>query len=212
MTAWITERTDITVSSGSTTVGSVSTGQLDADNIRIDGNTISSTDTNGNIALSPDGTGGIGVGIASPANRLHLENGGLAITGGTAVGASEYVSRILVNSGGSTGHTLCHLLNTEETIFKAHGATGTIGKIGIGLTTPTSKLHIDQSATAGAMPVLRLDQGDADETFIDFIGTSAADGAANISSDTTTDSAKFGAIRIEINGVHKWIRIYDDHS
>jgi hypothetical protein len=31
--------------------------QLDVDNIRIDGNTISSTDTNGNINLSPNGTG-----------------------------------------------------------------------------------------------------------------------------------------------------------
>ena len=81
-----------------------------------------------------------------------------------------------------------------------------------GMTAPTAPLHIDQASASGAAPVLRLDQGDADETFIDFIGTSAADGSKSISSDTTTDSAKFGAIRIEINGVHKWIRIYDDHS
>ena len=32
-------------------------GQLDVDNIRIDGNTISSTDTNGNINVAPNGTG-----------------------------------------------------------------------------------------------------------------------------------------------------------
>lgn len=31
--------------------------QLNVDNIRVDGNTISSTDTNGNVELSPDGTG-----------------------------------------------------------------------------------------------------------------------------------------------------------
>ena len=35
----------------------LSSGQLNADNIRIDGNVISSTDTNGNITLTPDGTG-----------------------------------------------------------------------------------------------------------------------------------------------------------
>lgn len=35
------------------------TDKLDVDNIEIDGNTISSTDTNGNINLIPDGTGGI---------------------------------------------------------------------------------------------------------------------------------------------------------
>ena len=34
---------------------------LDVDNIRIDGNTISSTDTNGNIILAPDGTGVVSV-------------------------------------------------------------------------------------------------------------------------------------------------------
>lgn len=33
------------------------TGQLDVDNLRLDGNTISSTDTNGNINLAPNGTG-----------------------------------------------------------------------------------------------------------------------------------------------------------
>ena len=51
-----------------------------------------------------------------------------------------------------------------------------------------------------------------DDTFIDFIGTSAANGSRSISSDVTENSAKFGAIRIEINGVTKWIRIYDDES
>jgi len=86
------------------------------------------------------------------------------------------------------------------------------GLVGIGVPGPTARLHIDQSSASGAMPVLRLDQGDADETFIDFIGSTAGDGSVSISSDTTTDSAKFGAIRIEINGVHKWIRIYDTHS
>ena len=84
--------------------------------------------------------------------------------------------------------------------------------IGVGLTAPTATLHLDQSSASGAKPVLRLDQGDIDDSFIDFIGTSAADGTRSISSDTTEDSAKFGAIRVEINGTTKWIRIYDDES
>lgn len=41
-----------------TVTGTVSiTGQLNADNLRLDGNVISSTDTNGNITLTPNGTG-----------------------------------------------------------------------------------------------------------------------------------------------------------
>lgn len=86
------------------------------------------------------------------------------------------------------------------------------GKVGIGTSSPTGMVHIDQASASGAAPVLRIDQADVDDSFIDFIGTSAADGSKSISSDTTTDSAKFGAIRIEINGTTKWIRIYDDES
>jgi len=74
------------------------------------------------------------------------------------------------------------------------------------------QLLLDQVSSSGAKPVLKLDQGDIDDSFVDFIGTSAADGSRSISSDTTEDSAKFGAFRIEINGVTKWIRIYDNES
>lgn len=43
---------------GQTVTGTVSiTGQLDADNLTLNGNTISSTDINGNITLDPNGTG-----------------------------------------------------------------------------------------------------------------------------------------------------------
>lgn len=43
---------------GITATGIVSvTGQLNADNLRLDANTVSSTDTNGNITLSPNGSG-----------------------------------------------------------------------------------------------------------------------------------------------------------
>lgn len=53
---------DITLGSSTLTLGSTTTAiagltQLDVDNIRIDGNTISSTDVNGNIVINPNGTG-----------------------------------------------------------------------------------------------------------------------------------------------------------
>lgn len=43
--------------------------QFDVDNIRIDGNTISTTDTNGNITLDPNGTGDVVVGDGGADNR-----------------------------------------------------------------------------------------------------------------------------------------------
>jgi len=71
--------------------------QFDVDNIRIDGNTISSTDTNGDITLDPDGTGdtiiasgNVGIGTNSPQSILHC------------YAASEPVLRFQ-NSGTGTG-------------------------------------------------------------------------------------------------------------
>ena len=46
---------------GALNVGTLTANQLDVDNIRLDGNTISTTDTNGNLILSPDGTGVVDV-------------------------------------------------------------------------------------------------------------------------------------------------------
>lgn len=46
---------------GSLNVGAITGTQLDIDNLRLDGNTISSTDVNGNISLVPNGTGVVDV-------------------------------------------------------------------------------------------------------------------------------------------------------
>ena len=115
---------------------------------------------------------------------------------------------ILADSASLPTATTSSFMNLGNTIY----SDLTTSFVGISETTPTAKLHIDQSSATGAVPVLKLDQADIDDSFIDFIGTSAADGTRSISSDTTEDSAKFGAIRIEINGTTKWIRIYDDES
>lgn len=57
--------------------------QINADNIRIDGNTISSTNTNGDITLDPNGTGdtvvasgNVGIGTNSPARTLTVDGSG----------------------------------------------------------------------------------------------------------------------------------------
>jgi len=85
-------------------------------------------------------------------------------------------------------------------------------RIGVRVSSPAGQYHIKQAGVSAAIPVQVLEQDDIDDTFINYIGTSASDGTRSISSDTTEDSAKFGAFRVEINGVTKWVRVYDDHS
>ena len=83
-------------------------------------------------------------------------------------------------------------------------------RIGLGVSSPEGKVEIDQNSATGAVVVLNLDQGDSDQPFIDYVGTSATDDSSSISSSTAEASDKFGAVMVKINGVKKWIRIYDD--
>ena len=161
----------------------------------------------------------VGIGTVVPAQNLHIHN---STTTNMRISSDDDSNMYIEFKPTTATRGFVGWDETQSTLKLVTGTTFNdstsgisilnSGFVGIGLAVPTTPLHADQSSASGAVPVLRLDQGDADETFIDFIGSSQADGSASISSDTTTDSAKFGAIRIEINGTHKWIRIYDDHS
>jgi len=58
---------DVTVEGTLTTSGAQSFEELNVDNISIDGNTISSTNTNGNVTIDPDGTGFLNVQLPATA-------------------------------------------------------------------------------------------------------------------------------------------------
>lgn len=79
---------------GVATALKISTGSASVDNIKLDGNTISSTDTNGNIVLSPNGTGTVSFSKA-------------AITGGTitGVGLSGLSADLPIADGGTGAST-----------------------------------------------------------------------------------------------------------
>ena len=69
-----------TLTNGSTSNTLAGLQQLDVDNVRIDGNTISATDTNGGITLAPNGTGHISANfakiqnVATPVNAQDAAN------------------------------------------------------------------------------------------------------------------------------------------
>jgi hypothetical protein len=80
--------------------------------------------------------------------------------------------------------------------------------VGINNTTPAAPLDVKQDGTTANIPVARLEQLDTDESFINFVGTSSAASANSISSSSASAGAKTGAIRVKINGVDAWIRVY----
>jgi len=79
---------------GVATALKVSTGAISVDNIKLDGNTVSSTNTNGDIVLSPNGTGTVSFSKA-------------AITGGTitGVGLSGLSADLPIADGGTGAST-----------------------------------------------------------------------------------------------------------
>ena len=94
---------------GNTTPSTGAFTQLDTDNIRIDGNTISSTDANGNITLTPNGTGKLVLnnvyinGTTDTLAEYIYDTVGGAVTGGSGID--------ITNSDG--GNTSTVSLNTE---------------------------------------------------------------------------------------------------
>ena len=61
------------VSTGAINLETPGADQLNVDNLRLDGNTISSTDTNGDITLDPNGTGKVGINTTSPQSDLSVK-------------------------------------------------------------------------------------------------------------------------------------------
>lgn len=147
---------------------------------------------NNSTVLAVDATG-VGIGTTSPVDKLEVKDGSITInhttgsahlqmnalgTAGTAFidlsvkdGDADYDARFrratgvngelqILNRG--TGNVQLGTDNSVDLIIK----TG--GDVGIGTTSPTAKLHIDQASTTDAIPVLTLDQADISEEMISF--------------------------------------------
>ena len=83
----------------------------------------------------------------------------------------------------------------------------TAGEVGVGATAPDAMFEVEAGSAYGKQAMV-IDQDDADQAFIDFQGTSAANAANNLTSWTTGNTVQ-GHLRIEINGTVRWLRFYD---
>jgi hypothetical protein len=162
---------------------------------------------NGNVAVgydagvdNYDGSYNTYLGYYANADGLVVN-----VTNSMALGAnSEFTksNQIVIGDG-----------NIIETLLK--------GVVGINEVTVAAQLDVKQSNAAGAIPVLELHQADQDETFINFVGTSAADQTKSISTingdGTVTGPKNFsasagweyvGMVKIDINGSAYWMPYY----
>jgi hypothetical protein len=102
------------VSIGATTAATI----INVDNLRLDGNTISSTDTNGNVVIAPNGTGDVQL----DADTVRVGDSGAAVTL-TSNGAGA----LTVTTGGAADLTLStNSGTTSGTVVIANGVNGNI--------------------------------------------------------------------------------------
>lgn len=151
------------------------TGIIDIDNLRLDGNTLSSTDTNGDINLVPNGTGEVVIGSSGAGQIIADDNQSLTVAGGAS--ASATAAGDLILSGGdssSTGN------GGSVTIQGGTSTSGTAGGVDIAEADGdiimqfldsggTAVNHFDITAAAtGSNPKIEADGTDTD-VGIDFV-------------------------------------------
>jgi len=196
----------------------IKTGLLDVDNVNIDGNTIGSTDTDGDLTLQANGTGKVQItsGDDAPSLLVTGDDPDIAVDINSSSGFSLAEYRMSVD-GVQKGH-IAYDKNIGAVRIVTHGTDENInlvpngaGKVGINDISPDNQLHVTNSSGV-EKEVVKLEQLDVDEPFILFTGTSGSDSTNSVSSDTTSDASKSGAIKVSINGTDRWIRFYADAS
>ena len=175
---------------GGTFVFNESSADLD---FRIEGN------GDANLLFTDAGNDRVGIKTSSPSTELHV------VGGIKATGAIDF------DGGGFTfndSHAAVDFRIETDTLTHAVFVDGSADKIGFGTSAPTSGfVNIDQASSTGAIAVLTLDQGDADQEFIRFDGTTASDQTKSLTTDTSVGSLT-GHIRVNINGTDFWIPYY----
>jgi len=149
-------------------LGAATFTNLDVDNININGNTIISTDTNGDITLTPDGTGSVNIDYATP-NTVAVY--------GTSGALSE------VSSVGTNGQVL-----TANTGAAPTWQAATVGVV----TSITGGTNINVTGTA-AIPIVNLDAAISLATSVTspLYTVASGDLVLNMADDAGTDSVSF---------------------
>ena len=131
---------------GQTITGTASvTGQFNADNLRIDGNVISSTDTNGDVIITPNGSGQITLSSSRVgANQLNA----------VSVAVSNSVDTNTLRSYSSNADIVVQPQGTGTVDFKvpAQGTVGAAGAASALPATPTGYFTIKVNGSTFVVP------------------------------------------------------------
>ena len=175
------------------TIGSNSVATiLNVDNLRLDANTISSTNSNGDITISPNGTGNVSVASDSLLiESAASESATLGVYAGEAAAALVVLS---ADDGDDNGDDWTFTGNTDNTLTIGNDISGSsVAQITL---TPHATVASSTTAIAGALTVA---------------GATTFSGAVNMGSQATTnvniDSGAIDAVTIGTNSAVTDLRV-----
>jgi hypothetical protein len=149
---------------------------------------------------------------AADANAANV-GGTINVRGGNSIGSTVLGGDLNLYPGNHDGTGGSGDVNiwgysaaaAAQSIIKIKGQSRYVG---ITNSSPVAPLDVKQDGSTANVPAVRIEQLDTDESFINFVGTSSGASANSISSSSASAGAKTGAIRVKINGVDAWIRVY----
>ena len=202
---------DLVITGDTSATGAVDiTGDLDVDNINIDGNAITSTDTNGDITISPNGTGTVVIDTDLDVDNININgnaitstdtNGNIALT---PDGTGEVdISKVDIDSGTIDGVTIGGASAGAGTFTTITGSgdmnidSGTLfvdasaNAVGIGTTSPSTHLHIQAPEETAKLRLQRsgsTNASDADLGEIEFFNSDGTSDGPNVSAKVTAST------------------------
>jgi hypothetical protein len=158
------------------------TGDLDVDNININGNAITSTDTDGNIALTPNGTGEVDI------SKVDIDSGAID---GTIVGGSSAAAGTFTNLVANTdltlasGATVTAILDEDTLTSDSDTALATQQSIKAYVDATVGTADLDFEADTGGALAIDLDSETLTFTGGTGIDTSGSGNAVTFAIDST---------------------------
>ena len=169
----------LTASSALITDSNSKLAQLKVDNLDLNGNTLSSTDTNGNIVIDPNGTG-----------KLVLHN---PYINGTSVTLEEFIFDTV--GGAVTGGTGITVTNDDGANTSTVSITNTgvsAGSVGSATAVPVLTINAQGQITAASTATI--------STTLDIAADSGSDNGVAIGTDTLTISGTSNEIETAVSG------------
>ena len=154
--------------------------------------------------------GDVGIGNTAPISILHVGQDTTAVSNFVTISRNGTVSSgVQWSRAGSTIDAQVYMDANEllriSNDFGSHIILEGGGNVGVGLIAPSGKLHIDQSSTTAVIPVLKLDQADLSEEFIQFDTTVGAGNPI----DTAAIGTYYGKARVSVNGSFRYVALYN---